>query len=322
VNNPPDLEIRNALGRGLIPSEMAACIDPDEDYALIERYGYWLQQQLTLLLGHIYSKRWPSMQAVQRDTDCTNIPRVYRNRPYSPAFNSPQAEQLCDVIYVIDDAAVHEISACFSALGIKVIAFASAAEYLEFNCRDTAACLVLNTHLPDMSGFELQRRLAEKGNPSVIFISDHCDITSTVRAMKAGAIEFLTKPVDLQALVTAVQVAFTQDRKLRRRKAELADLNERFSLLTPREREVLPLVVGGLLNKQAAAVLGISEVTLQIHRSQVMRKTQAESLPELVRMTMKLRIPYWRESQSSYQPKLTLLGLQGGFKTLAESVMR
>ena len=115
--------------------------------------------------------------------------------------------------------------------------------------------------------------------------------------MKAGAVEFLTKPVDLSALVAAVQMAFVQDRKQRRKKAEIAELEERFSQLTPREREVLPLVVGGLLNKQAASVLGISEVTLQIHRSQVMRKMAAESLADLVRMAMKLRIPYWREGR-------------------------
>jgi FixJ family two-component response regulator len=142
--------------------------------------------------------------------------------------------------------------------------------------------------------------------------------------MKAGAIEFLTKPVDLQALIAAVQTAFAQDRKLRRRKAELAELRERFSLLTPREREVLPLVLGGLLNKQAASILGISEVTLQIHRSQIMRKTQAESLAELVRMAMKLRIPYWRESQLScgYQPKPALFSLQNGFVAVAQSTVR
>ena len=264
------------------------------------------------------------MQAVESNTDFVTSPRIYRNRPHSCAFNSPRPEPLCDVIYLIDaDAHIREeISACFSALGVNVIAFASATEYLAFNGRETAACLVLNTHLPDISGFELQRRLTEKANPPVIFISDHCDIASTVRAMKAGAIEFLTKPVDLQALVTAVQAAFTQDRKQRRKKAELAELQERFSQLTPREREVLPLVVGGLLNKQAASVLGISEVTLQIHRSQVMRKTRAESFAELVRMAMKLRIPHWREKQSSHNEQPPLFGPQNGFAPLIQSAVR
>jgi FixJ family two-component response regulator len=266
------------------------------------------------------------MQAVEFNADFVAAPRVYRNRPYSPAFNSPRPEPLCDVIYLIDEDPHirEEISACFSALGVKVIAFASAAEYLGFGGRETAACLVLNTHLPDISGFELQQRLAEKANPPVIFISDQCDIASTVRAMKAGAVEFLTKPVDLAALVAAVQAAFVQDRKQRRKKAELAELQERFSLLTPREREVLPLVVGGLLNKQAASVLGISEVTLQIHRSQVMRKTRAESLAELVRMAMKLHIPYWREGRVRLgeQLKPALFGLQNSFVELTPGAVQ
>ena len=240
------------------------------------------------------------MQAVERKPDFAGAPRVYRNRPHSFAFNSPRPEPLCDVVYLIDvdPGVTQEITAHFSQTGVKVIAFTSAAAYLEFNGRESAACLVINTHPPDMCGFELQNRVAEKGNPPVVFISDLSDVTLAVRAMKAGAIEFLPKPVDLHALFASVQAAFAQDRRLRRKRSELAELQERYSLLTPREREVLPLVVGGLLNKQAASVLGISEVTLQIHRSQVMRKTRAESLAELVRMAIKLRIPCWREQQS------------------------
>ena len=257
------------------------------------------------------------MQAVARNTDSVLSSRVYRNRPQSLAFDSPRPEPIGDVIYLVDgDSRVREdISRCFSQPGTKVKAFASATAYLNFSGKETAACLVLNTHLPDISGFDLQQRLLEKGNPPVIFISGQSDVASTVRAMKAGAIEFLTMPVDLQALATAVQAAFIQDRKLRRKRAELSELQQRFSLLTPREREVLPLVVGGLLNKQAAAVLGISEVTLQIHRSQVMRKTRAESLPELVRMAIKLRIPHWRDRPSgSYeQSSSTPFCLRNGF---------
>jgi len=271
-------------------------------------------------------ERWLSMQVVERNTDSFASPRVYRNRPHSFAFNSPRPEPLCDVIYLIDQdpTLIAEISACFSTLGVKVLTFPSVSAYLGFNGGETAACLVLNTYLPDISGFELQLRLAQEANPPVIFISDHCDIASTVRAMKAGAIEFLIKPVDLQALIAAVQAAFAQDRKQRRRKAEFADLQERFSRLTPREREVLPLVVGGLLNKQAASLLGISEVTLQIHRSQVMRKTRAESLADLVRMTMKLRIPHWREKQSIHddQPKPASFGLENGFAAPTRSAVR
>jgi FixJ family two-component response regulator len=257
------------------------------------------------------------MQTVESKTEIVGTPRVYRNRPHSFAFNSPRPEPLCDVVYLIDEDPdiTEEITACFSAMGVRVIAFRSAAEYLEFNGRDTAACLVINTHLPDMCCFELQRRLAEKGNPPVVFLSDQCDVALAVRAMKAGAVEFLPKPVNLRALLASVQAAFAHDRKLRRKKSELAELQERFSLLTPREREVLPLVVGGLLNKQAASVLGISEVTLQIHRSQVMRKTRAESLAELVRMAIKLRIPHWREKRfdPNEKPQSESFGLQNRF---------
>jgi FixJ family two-component response regulator len=238
------------------------------------------------------------MQTVYRDADVAPVPRIYRNRPSSPTFNSPRQEQLCDVIYLVDadSDAREEMLAFLAALDMKVISFESSREYLNFDRKDAAACVILNIRLPDLGGRELPRRLAEKADPPVIFISNECDIACTVSAMKAGAIDFLTKPFDLQALIASVRMAFAQDRKSRERKAELAKLQERFSLLTPREREVLPLVVGGLLNKQAASLLGISEVTLQIHRSQVMRKTQAESLAELVRMAMKLRIPYWREN--------------------------
>jgi FixJ family two-component response regulator len=243
------------------------------------------------------------MQALSRDAVIASAPLPFLNRALSRASNQAEAEQARDVIYLVDDDAQtrREISEFLSTLSMKVVSFASAIEYLAFMGRDTAACVILNAHLPDISGLELQRRLAERTNPPVIFLSDRCDIRSTVSAMKAGAIEFLTKPVDLAALVAAIRAALAQDRKLRQRKAELAKLQERHSLLTPREREVLPLIVGGLLNKQAAALLGISEVTLQIHRSQVMRKMQAESFADLVRMAVKLRIPYWREMQPSHE---------------------
>src|SRR5665213_3898740 len=155
---------------------MAARINPDGDYASLERSRYLLQQQVIAALP-IRSKGGSSMQAVERNTGSL-APRVYRNRPHSFAFNSPRPEPLCDVVYLIDeDPRIRkEISTCFSTLAIKVTAFASATGYLNFSGRETAACLVLNPHLPDISGFDLQRRLAEKVNPPVIFISDHCDI--------------------------------------------------------------------------------------------------------------------------------------------------
>jgi len=236
------------------------------------------------------------MQAVDGNTEVAPFPRIYRNRPYSRAFHTPPAEAICDVVYLVDaDSDVRdEISEFLAASEMKVVAFASAREYLECARRDSAACVILDVGLTGIGGLEFQRTVAERSNTPVIFIGDRFDVAAAVSAMKAGAIELLTKPLDLPALAAAVGAALAQDRKQRQRKTELAKLQARFSLLTPREREVLPLVVGGLLNKQAASVLGISEVTLQIHRSQVMRKMQAESLADLVRMAVKLRIPYWR----------------------------
>lgn len=252
------------------------------------------------------------MQTVYRNTEVAPIRREYRNRPSPRSFDPQVSERVCDVVYLVDeDPNVRaEISEFLSALEMKVIAFSTASEYLDFDRSDSAACVILDVSLPDIGGLELQRRLAESSNTPVIFISDRFDVTAAVSAMKAGAIEFLTKPVDLPALVVAVRAALVQDRRQRQRKAEFAKLRERLSLLTPREREVLPLVVGGLLNKQAASVLGISEVTLQIHRSQVTRKMQAESFADLVRMAMKLRIPYWREAQPApvRLPKPTTFG--------------
>jgi FixJ family two-component response regulator len=244
------------------------------------------------------------MQAVYRETDVTFAPRVYRNRP-SPIPTNLAREQPCDVVYLVDADPVFcaNLSAFLAAQDMKVVTFGLAADYLAFVGRDRAACVILNIQLPDVSGLELQRQLAERTNMPVIFIGDQCDIASTVRAMKAGAIDFFTRPFDLPALMAAVRVALAQDRKAQQRKAELAKLQQRFSLLTPREREVMPLVVGGLLNKQAASVLGISEVTLQIHRSQVMRKMNAESFADLVRMAVKLRIPYWREPSPTHEQR-------------------
>jgi len=261
------------------------------------------------------------MQAVYRETDITFAHRVYRNRP-SPTSTSSVREQLSNIVYLVDaDPVVRtNLSAFLAAEDVKVVAFASAAEYLGYGGRDTANCIILNIQLPDLSGLELQRQLAERANTPVIFIGDQCDIASTVRAMKAGAIDFLTTPFDLPCLMASVRAALAQDRKSRQKRAELAKLQERFSLLTPREREVLPLVVGGLLNKQAASILEISEVTLQIHRSQVMRKMQAESFADLVRMAVKLRVPHWCEAPSNNEQRKELPTF-GGLRRSACSML-
>jgi FixJ family two-component response regulator len=239
------------------------------------------------------------MQDFYRNTELVPSSRVCRNR-LSLQPNRTAIESLSDVVYLVDDDPFlrEELSRGLTASGTVVIAFSSTTEYLAFSGEDAAACVIINRQMPDLSRLELQSHAVKARRP-VIFISEPCGVASAVCAMKAGALDFLTKPVDLPALLAAIRTGLAEDRRLRERKAEVAELKARVCLLTPREREVLPLVIGGFLNKQAASILGISEVTLQIHRSQVMRKMQAESLASLVRMAMKLRIPHWSEQRKS-----------------------
>jgi FixJ family two-component response regulator len=200
----------------------------------------------------------------------------------------PQSEK---VFVVDDDFRVREaLVDLFASKGLRCVAFASAADYLRAANPTGPSCLVLDVSLPDINGLDLQRSLASTDHPPIVFISGHGDVPSSVRAMKAGAIDFLTKPWSEENLLQAVRAALEQDRERRRNKAETMELASRLATLTPREREVLPLVARGLLNKQAAAQLGISEVTLQIHRSKIMQKMKAASLAELVRMAAKLDI--------------------------------
>jgi FixJ family two-component response regulator len=196
------------------------------------------------------------------------------------------------IVFVVDDDyRVREaLSSLIDSAGLRVVAFGSAAEFLESEKPDSPACLVLDLELPDTNGLELQRELAGGDGPSIVFITGHGDIPSSVRAMKAGAIEFLPKPFSEQALLQAINAAVVLDREARQKRSELAELQKRYSLLTPREREVLPFVVAGFANKQTAADLGTSEITIAVHRGQIMRKMGAPSLAELVRMADKLRI--------------------------------
>src|SRR5262249_40427317 len=161
-------------------------------------------------------------------------------------------------------------------------------EYVRADKPDLPACLILDVELPDINGLDFQNQIADRNHPPVIFITGHGDIPSSVRAMKHGAVDFLTKPFSDSNLINAIQSGLAQDRKARCERAEVAALQDRYSMLTPRERDVLPLVVSGLLNKQAAAELGISEVTLQLHRRNVMQKMGAASLADLVRIAEKL----------------------------------
>jgi FixJ family two-component response regulator len=196
------------------------------------------------------------------------------------------------MVYVLDDDyRVREaLSSLFLSMGHRVEVFASAAEYLVFKKADSPACLVLDLDLPGMSGLELQREISGSDTPPIIFLTGHGDVPSSVRAMKAGAVEFLLKPFDDEELVKAIDAAIAKDREAHLKRAEIADLRRRYALLTPREREVLPFIVAGLLNKQTAAELGTSEITIQVHRGQIMRKMAASSLAELVKMAGKLGI--------------------------------
>ncbi len=164
-------------------------------------------------------------------------------------------------------------------------------DYIRAPRSNTASCLLLDLQLPDLNGLELQRQLAGSGHPPIIFISAAGDIASSVNAMKAGAVDFLPKPFDRQALLAAIETALARHRAARELERAGDELRGRYDLLTARERDVLPLIVSGALNKQAAAVLGISIVTVQIHRSRIMRKMAARSLAELVRMAATLRVP-------------------------------
>jgi FixJ family two-component response regulator len=210
----------------------------------------------------------------------------------------PQGTEL--VVIVDDDFRVREaISDLLASKDVASITFESATEYLGFNIPDLPSCLILDVSLPDINGLELQSTMAQAQHPPIVFISGYGDIPSSVRAMKAGAVDFLTKPIHEEALLQAINVALNRDRKMRRSRAELATLEDRYSSLTPREREVFSLIVRGLLNKQAAAELQISEVTLQIHRSRIIHKMKARSVAELVRMAGSLNMSSYRSDDVS-----------------------
>jgi FixJ family two-component response regulator len=197
------------------------------------------------------------------------------------------------VFVIDDDASVRDsLGALIRSIGLNVQLFASAQEFLRATRPDAPSCLVLDVRLPETSGLDFQRELADANiEIPIVFISGYQDVPVAVRAMKAGAVEFLTKPVRHQELLDAIQLALKRDRDRRREQAEIASLRERLQALTPREREVLPLLVSGLLNKQIAAEIAVSEAAVKVHRGHLMRKMGAKSLAELVRMAEKLGIP-------------------------------
>lgn len=194
------------------------------------------------------------------------------------------------VFIVDDDVSVREaLSGLALSIGLHVEAFSSAKEFLRYERPEVPACLVLDVRLPGQSGLELQRELAAGSNPiPVIIITAHGDIPMSVSAMKAGAVDFLTKPFREQDLLDAIHRALERESEALKHRSETAELRARHERLTPREREVMALVVRGLLNKQIAAELGTSEVTVKIQRGQVMQKMQTESVPELVRIWQKM----------------------------------
>ena len=197
-----------------------------------------------------------------------------------------------EMVYIVDDDAsvVDALSSLLRANGKQVEIFTSGQDFLDFERHDSCACLILDLRMPGLNGLQVQESIAAQTKIPVIFITGRGDVPSTVTAMKGGAVDFLTKPIDEKALLACIERALEQDRKLRLAALEQKSLLARYRSLTPREQQVLPLLARGLLNKQAASELGITEYTVQIHRGHIMRKMEADSFATLVKLASKLNL--------------------------------
>lgn len=210
-----------------------------------------------------------------------------------PAPSSPEANNNEPIVLVVDDdpSVRRALVNLFESVGLRVAAFGSAREILQSKPPEVPSCLVLDIRLPGLSGLDLQADLAKANiHTPIIFITGHGDIPMTVRAMKSGAVDFLTKPVRDQDMLDAVQAAIQRDRKRREIEKTVSNVRSRFESLTPRERDVLSLVASGKMNKNVAAELGLAEITVKIYRGQIMRKMGAKSLAELVKMNEALAV--------------------------------
>lgn len=194
------------------------------------------------------------------------------------------------VIYVLDDdkRLREALFALLSSTGKRVVTFSNAGEFLRFERADVPSCLILDLKLPGMTGLSLLQELGKVGGPPVIVLTGHGNIPSSVEAMRAGAIDYLAKPMDVEVFLAAIDRAIRLDRELRQRKAEYLAIKQRYDGLTPRERDVMPYIVAGSLNKQTADEVGMREITVRIHRARIMQKMKAQSLAQLVRMAMRL----------------------------------
>jgi FixJ family two-component response regulator len=216
----------------------------------------------------------------------------------SRSIESVAKADLTAIVFVVDDDAFvrESLRGLIKSAGWQPETFAAAPEFLSRPRPVVPCCLVLDVRLPGLSGLELQKQLAERADMPIIFITGHGDVPTTVQAMKAGAVEFLTKPFDGDVLLNAIREAIECSRAALRLEAEMRALRSRYELLTPRERDVMALVVSGLLNKQVGGELGISEITVKAHRGRVMRKMKAESLADLVTKAARLQLASPRKS--------------------------